>query len=151
MTITFPWVGNYDQGVPREIGPVSGTLPQLLLQSAQKSPQAPGVDLFGENPDLSGPCPNRRRGWPRPWKTWAWPRESGSRSSFPTAPSWRRYHAILSLGGVAVLLNPLLSPQEIAHQLEDSGTRSLVVLDHLLPKVEAAARDAGSSTSSSPA
>jgi long-chain acyl-CoA synthetase len=51
------------------------------------------------------------------------------------------YHAILALGGVAVLLNPLLSPKEIAHQLKDSGSRRLVVLDHLLPKAEDAARE----------
>jgi long-chain acyl-CoA synthetase len=49
------------------------------------------------------------------------------------------YHAVLSLGGVAVLLNPLLSPEEIAYQLNDSGSRMLVVLDHLLPLVEEAA------------
>jgi long-chain acyl-CoA synthetase len=46
------------------------------------------------------------------------------------------YHAVLRLGAVAVLLNPLLSPKEVGHQLADSGARRLVVLDHFLPKLE---------------
>ncbi|MDD2903122.1 MAG: long-chain fatty acid--CoA ligase, partial [Syntrophales bacterium] len=45
-------------------------------------------------------------------------------------------HAALCLGAVAVTLNPLLTPKEINYQLTDSGARWLVVLDHLLPKVE---------------
>ena len=48
------------------------------------------------------------------------------------------YHAALRLGAVVVPLNPLLSARELAHQLADSGTRRLVVLDHFLPKVEEA-------------
>jgi long-chain acyl-CoA synthetase len=47
------------------------------------------------------------------------------------------FYAIMRLGAVAVPLNPLLSPKELNYQLSDSGARWLVVLDHLLPKVEA--------------
>ncbi len=36
------------------------------------------------------------------------------------------YHAALRLGAVAVMLNPLLSAKELAHQLADSGARRLV-------------------------
>ena len=46
------------------------------------------------------------------------------------------YHAALRLGAVAVMLNPLLSPKELAHQLADSGATRLVLLDHFLPRLE---------------
>lgn len=45
--MTFPWVGHYDPGVPPEIGPVSGTLPQLLLQAALRSPRSPALAFLG--------------------------------------------------------------------------------------------------------
>ncbi len=43
---------------------------------------------------------------------------------------------MLRLGAVAVMLNPLLSAKELAHQLADSGAKRLVVLDHFLPKLQ---------------
>ena len=46
------------------------------------------------------------------------------------------YHAALRLGAVAVMLNPLLSPKELAHQLADSGAQRLVLLDHFLPRLD---------------
>ena len=45
--MTFTWVKHYDPGVPVEIKPVSGNLPQLLLQAAQKSPQSPALAFLG--------------------------------------------------------------------------------------------------------
>lgn len=134
--MTFPWVHNYDPGVPLEVGPVTTSLPYLLLQAAAKSPQAPALVFFGRiltYADLAehtarlaqafkemGLAPGERLG--------IW---------LPNCPQLVvAYHAALRLGAIVVLLNPLLSPKELAHQLKDSGARWLVVLDHFLPKVE---------------
>jgi len=46
------------------------------------------------------------------------------------------YFGILELGAIATTLSPLYSPREIAHQLKDSGAKTLVCLDLLYEKVE---------------
>ncbi len=134
--MTFPWAHNYDPGVPLEVGPVTTSLPYLLREAAAKSPQAPALAFCGRTltyADLAehtarlaqafkemGLAPGERLG--------IW---------LPNCPQLVvAYHAALRLGAIVVLLNPLLSPKELAHQLKDSGTRRLVVLDHFLPKVE---------------
>ena len=133
--MTFAWVRNYDPGVPGEVGPVTTSLPWMLLQAAEKSPQAPALVFFGKTltyaqlgeqtarlaqalKDL-GLAPGERLG-----------------ILLPNCPQLVvAYQAALRLGAIVVLLNPLLSAKELSHQLKDSDTRWLVVLDHFLPKV----------------
>ncbi len=134
--MTYPWVRHYDPGVPAEIGPVSGTLPQLLLQAAQKSPQSPALAYFGRNLTYGALAEHAARLAQGFRNMGVAP---GERVAFllPNCPqSVIAYHAVMRLGAVAVPLNPLLSPKELNYQLADSGARRLVVLDHLLPKVE---------------
>ncbi|MHB8068605.1 MAG: long-chain-fatty-acid--CoA ligase [Desulfobaccales bacterium] len=135
--MTFPWVKHYDQGVPREIGPVSGTLPQLLLQAAQKSPQSPALAFFGRTMSYGALSLQAARLAQAFRDLGVAPGERVA-LLLPNCPQFViAFHAIMRLGAVAMPLNPLLSPKEIQYQLTDSGARHLVVLDHLLPKVEA--------------
>jgi long-chain acyl-CoA synthetase len=55
------------------------------------------------------------------------------------------YYAVLKAGGTVVNFNPLYVEEEIAHQIEDSGTSIMVTLDLriLLPKVSAALEKTG--------
>ena len=134
--MTFPWIGHYDPGVPGEIGPVSGTIPHLLLQAAAKSPQSPALAFFGRTLTYGALDAQVARLAQAFRNLGVAP---GERVAFllPTCPQLvLPYHAALRLGAVAVPLNPLLSPKELNYQLADSGARWLVVLDHLLPKVE---------------
>ena len=134
--MTFPWIGHYDPGVPGEIGPVSGTIPHLLLQAAAKSPQSPALAFFGRTLTYGALDAQVARLVQAFRNLGVAP---GERVAFllPNCPQLvLAYHAALRLGAVAVPLNPLLSPKELNYQLADSGARWLVVLDHLLPKVE---------------
>ena len=45
--MTFPWEPHYDPGVPLTVGPVTTSLPRLLLQAAEQSPQSPALVFFG--------------------------------------------------------------------------------------------------------
>ncbi len=134
--MTLPWVSQYDPGVPLTVGPVTTSLPWLLLEAAEKSPQAPALVFFGRTTtygeldvrtaSLAGAL--RRLGL-----------APGERLGIflPNCPQLvMAYHAALRLGAVAVMLNPLLSPKELAYQLADSGTTRLVLLDHFLPRLE---------------
>ncbi len=134
--MTLPWAPHYDPGVPLTVGPVTNSLPWLLLAAAEKSPQAPALVFFGrtitygelerQTASLAaalnslGLAPGERLG-----------------IFLPNCPQLViAYHAALRLGAVAVMLNPLLSPKELAYQLADSGARRLVLLDHFLPRLE---------------
>ncbi len=133
--MTLPWVKNYDPGVPLKVGPVTASLPWLLLQAAAKTPRAPALAFFGrlityqelaeQTARLAlalknlGLAPGERLGL-----------------LLPNCPQLvAAYHAALRLGAVAVMLNPLLTPKELKYQLADSGARRLVTLDHFLPQV----------------
>jgi long-chain acyl-CoA synthetase len=110
-------------------------LPRLLLQAAAQSPQAPALVFFGRTTTYGelntqtaslasalenlGLAPGERLG-----------------IFLPNCPQLvMAYNAALRLGAVAVMLNPLLSPKELAHQLADSGAQRLVLLDHFLPRL----------------
>ena len=134
--MTFPWVKHYDPGVPVEIKPVSGNLPQLLLQAAQKSPQSPALAFLGRTLTYGVLAEQTARLAQALLNLGVAPVERVA-LLFPNCPQLvMAYHAALRLGAVVVPLNPLLSPKELNYQLTDSGARHLAVLDHLLPKVE---------------
>jgi long-chain acyl-CoA synthetase len=133
--MTFPWARHYDPGVPLTVGPVTTSLPRLLLQAAEQSPQAPALVFFGRTTTYGelnahtaslasalqnlGLAPGERLG-----------------IFLPNCPQLvMAYNAALRLGAVAVMLNPLLGPKELAHQLADSGAQRLVLLDHFLPRL----------------
>jgi long-chain acyl-CoA synthetase len=131
-----PWVNHYDPGVPREIGPVTTSLPWLLLRAAEQSPQAPALVFFGKTLTYRELAEQTARLAQAFMSLGLGP---GDRLGIllPNCPQLvLAYHAALRLGAVAVMLNPLLTPKELAHQLADSGASHLVVLDHFLPKVE---------------
>ena len=134
--MTFPWVGHYDPGVPPEIGPVSGTLPQLLLQAASRSPRSPALAFLGRTITYGALAEQTAR-LAQAFRNLGVAPKVRVAFLLPNCPQLvMTYHAALRLGAVAVPLNPLLSPKELNYQLTDSGARWLVALDHLLPKVE---------------
>jgi long-chain acyl-CoA synthetase len=141
--MTFPWFQHYDPGVPFEVEAPNISVPWLLSQAAARVPDAPALIFFGKTLTYRAyqeqtariACSLRDLG--------LFP---GERLAIllPNCPQLAlTYHAVLHLGGAAVLLNPLLSPKEIRQQLADSGSRYLVVLDHLLPKAEEALQELG--------
>jgi acyl-CoA synthetase (AMP-forming)/AMP-acid ligase II len=62
----------------------------------------------------------------------------------PNSPEYAvTFHAVATSGGVNTTANPLLTAEELASQLSDSGARLLVTVPELLEKATAAARRAG--------
>ena len=140
--MNLPWAGQYDPGVPLEVDIPRASVTSLLVEAATRAPGSPALHFFGKKTSFAAFIDQVRR-LARSFQNLGLGPGQRLAVLLPNCPQLAAaYHALLSLGGAAVLLNPLLSPQEITHQLKDSGCRSLVVLDHLLPKVEAAARDA---------
>jgi acyl-CoA synthetase (AMP-forming)/AMP-acid ligase II len=62
----------------------------------------------------------------------------------PNVPEYAiAFHGVASVGGVNTTANPMLTPDELAQQLTDSGARMLVTVPGLLDKGLAAAQRAG--------
>ena len=134
--MTLPWAPHYDPGVPLTVEPVTTSVPELLLDAAAKTPQAPALVFFGRSftyRQLSDQAARLAQAFKGQGLA------PGERLALllPNCPQFVvAYHAALRLGAVVVPLNPLLSAKELAQQLSNAGVRRLVVLDHLLPKVE---------------
>ena len=46
------------------------------------------------------------------------------------------FYGTLLAGGVGVNVNPMYTPRELRHQLQDAGVQALVILDQLLPRYQ---------------
>jgi long-chain acyl-CoA synthetase len=137
--MSSPWARHYDPGVPLEVEVSQATVTGLLVEAARRAPSSPALVFFGKKTSY-GHLLDQVRRLARSFLDLGLGPGERLAVLLPNCPQLAvSYHAILSVGGVAVLLNPLLSPKEIAYQLKDSGCRKLVVLDHLLPKVADAA------------
>jgi long-chain acyl-CoA synthetase len=141
LSMSTPWARHYDPGVPLEVEVPRTTVTGLLVDAARRVPASTALVFFGKKTSYGRLLDQVRRLAQSLLELGLGPGEPLA-VLLPNCPQLAvSYHAILSIGGVAVLLNPLLSPKEIAHQLKDSGCRKLVVLDHLLPKVEEAGKE----------
>src|SRR5512147_3132547 len=134
--MTLPWAQQYDPGVPLTVGPVKNPLPRLLMDAAERSPQAPALVFFGRT-FTYGELNKHTASLANALKSLGLAKGERVGIFLPNSPQFViAYHAVLRLGGVAVMLNPLLSAKELGHQLADSGARRLALLDHFLPKLE---------------
>ena len=135
--MTLPWARHYDPGVPLNTEPVTTSLPRLLLHAAAKTPQAAALVFFGRT-FTYGDLNNQAASLARALSNLGVGAGERLGVFLPNCPQLVvAYHAALRLGAAVVMLNPLLSPKELAYQLADSGLRHLVLLDHFLPKLEA--------------
>ena len=59
----------------------------------------------------------------------------------PNLPEYAiAFHAVATLGGIVTTANPLYTPHELAHQLEDAGARFLLTIPPFLPQAQTAAQ-----------
>jgi len=62
----------------------------------------------------------------------------------PNLPEYAvAFHAVAMLGGIVTTINPLYTPQELAHQLTDSGASYLLTLPMFLESAQKAAAESG--------
>lgn len=62
----------------------------------------------------------------------------------PNLPEYAvAFHAVATLGGIVTTINPLYTPQELAHQLTDSGATYLLTIPMFLESAQKAAAESG--------
>jgi long-chain acyl-CoA synthetase len=126
-----PWLKSYEKGVPERIDYEEITMPDILDRTAGEFPDKPALIFQGytmtyrqlkDMVDRFATCLA----------------DFGVKQGDAVAillpnliPCVAAYFAILRLGAITVLNNPLYSDRELEHQFNDSGSKVLVTLDLL--------------------
>ncbi len=130
-----PWYAHYDPGVPKE-APRPKPLPQALEETATRFPDRVALEFLGRSLTY-------RELW-RQVQAFAKGLqaagvEPGERVAImlPNSPQFViAFYGTLLAGGVGVNVNPMYTPRELRHQLQDAGVKALVILDQLLPRYQ---------------
>jgi len=132
-----PWLAHYPPAVPPEIGD-PGTLADLIGRACQTYGTRPAFESFGKAISFAETGRAARA-------FAAWLQAQGYRKGDRIAlmmPNILAYPATIFgalLGGYTVVnVNPLYTARELAHQLNDSGARVLVVIENFAHVVEEA-------------
>ncbi|RME91573.1 MAG: long-chain fatty acid--CoA ligase [Anaerolineae bacterium] len=134
-----PWFKHYDEGVPRTIDYPPVPIFYFLEKMAREHPDAPcthfkgAVITYKEMNDITDALAG------------ALVKEFGVKKGdrvgifMPNTPQFvMAYFAILKAGGVVVATNPLYTPPEIEHQVNDAGIEVMFVMSNFYERVKQA-------------
>jgi long-chain acyl-CoA synthetase len=126
-----PWLSHYDSNVKSKINYEKMTLPEFLVRSAQKYPDR--IALYFEGYTITYKDLNEMVD-----RFAAFLADSGIKKGDSVAVLLANmiqcvvsYYAILKVGAIAVMNNPLYSDRELLHQFNDSESKLLITLDLL--------------------
>lgn len=141
--MTQPWLNHYDEGVPHTLNLSDTSIPQYLARTAEKYPDHIAT-VF-----LDGKLTYRQLHQHVESLAAALYRlgiRKGDRVAIllPNSPQIViAYYAVLRLGGITVLTNPLYVERELEHQWGDAGAKLAITLDLMFPKVAEACETLG--------
>jgi len=122
--------------VPEDLGPVSGSLVDIVAASARDYPDAPALQFFGRETTY-------RQMQDAIDRAAAGLRDLGVRAGDPVAivlPNCPQhiiaFYAVLRLGAVVVEHNPLYTPRELRKQFEDHGAKHAIVWSKVVDTVQ---------------
>jgi len=126
-----PWLAHYEKGVPENIIYEETCLPEFLEVSVQKFPDKTALIFQGYTISYArlNEMVNAFAGCLTDFGI-----KKGDRVSvlLPNIiPCVVSYYAILKIGSIAVMNNPLYSDRELEHQFNNSGSKVLITLDLL--------------------
>ena len=126
-----PWIKSYADGVPGEIGPLpANSIGDLMVDACKRFAGRPAFTCMGKS--MSFAEVERMSA-----ALAAWLQSKGMAPGARVAimmPNVLQYPvammAILRAGYAVVNVNPLYTPRELEHQLNDSGAEAIVVLEN---------------------
>lgn len=126
-----PWLSSYEQSVPENVNFEEIYVPEFLDRSADRFPDKMALNFQGYSITFS-----QLKDMVDRFATAL--TEFGIQKGDSVAillpnliPCVAAYYAILKIGGIAVMNNPLYSDRELDHQFNDSGSKILITLDLL--------------------
>ncbi|ROS74853.1 long-chain acyl-CoA synthetase [Curtobacterium sp. PhB130] len=124
-----PWLAAYAPGVPHDIEEPTGSLVDLVEQSAKRFPKKVALEFFKRTTtyaELEDQIVRAANGLRKLGVT------AGDRVALvlPNCPQHVvAFYAVLRLGAIVVEHNPLYTPRELRHQFEDHGARVVIAWD----------------------
>jgi long-chain acyl-CoA synthetase len=126
-----PWLAAYPAGVPADIDPSQyHSLVQLMEESFQKYAARPAYAFMGK--DVSyGETDSSSRAFAAYLQGLGLVKGDRIAIMMPNVPQYPvAVAAILRAGFVVVNVNPLYTPRELEHQLKDSGSKAIVIIEN---------------------
>lgn len=131
-----PWTASYADGVPEDLAPVTGSLVDIVEESARDYPDAAALQFFGRETSYRSLHEQIERAA-------AGLRRRGVKAGDPVAivlPNCPQhivaFYAILRLGAVVIEHNPLYTPRELRKQFEDHGAKHAIVWTKVVATVQ---------------
>lgn len=128
---SLPWLSHYENGVPSEIRCDQTVLPGFLKRTAERFSDHIALNFQGYTITY-------RQLYDMVERFAGYLYKLGIRKGDKVAillpnmiPCVVSYYAVLRIGGIVVMNNPLYSDRELEHQFNDSGSRILITLDLL--------------------
>lgn len=141
-----PWIHSYAPGVPTQLELPTGSLLDIVADSAERYPDRVALEFFGRSTSYSQLADEIERAAEGL-------RRLGVRAGDPVAlvlPNCPQhvvaFYAVLRLGAVVVEHNPLYTPRELRHQFEDHGARIAIAWNRVVPVVQDLPADLGVET-----
>lgn len=131
-----PWFSSYDPRVPHHADYPDECLPRLLEKCVNRIPGNSATEFYGAKIPY-GILWKQILSLANAFHILGMKQGERVAIMLPNCPQTViTFYAVLWLGGVVVLTNPLYVEREMEHQWKDSGAKFLVVLDHLFPKAQ---------------
>ncbi len=126
-----PWVAYYEKGVPESIDYEKTCIPDFLDRAAHRYPERMALSFQGYEVTFQGLKDMVDR-FAACLNGFGIKKGDAVAILLPNIiPCVAAYYAVLKLGGIVVMNNPLYSDRELEHQFADSGARVLITLDLL--------------------
>jgi long-chain acyl-CoA synthetase len=136
-----PWLNCYDEGVPQHLEYPQVPLQHILSQAARKYPRQACTIFKGARISYRQMDKITDR---LAAALAALGVRKGDRVGIfvPNTPQFvMAFFAILKAGGVVVAINPLYSPREIEHQLNDAGVKVMFVMSNFYKTIKSIQRN----------
>ncbi|GGJ34307.1 long-chain-fatty-acid--CoA ligase [Deinococcus roseus] len=131
-----PWFAHYEKGVPHGVEIPSMLLHDLLIQSAQKYPKRVAVHFIGYTLTYEQLLEQARR-FAHSLQSWGVKKGDRVAIMLPNCPQQLVAFFGASLAGAIVVnTSPLYVARELQHQLQDSGSETLVILNSFFPRYQ---------------
>ena len=132
-----PWLSSYSPGVPADIDPSRyASLVQLMEESFQKFADRPAYSFMGKEVSFAQ-TDSFSRAFAAYLQGLGLAKGDRVAIMMPNVPQYPvAVAAILRAGLVIVNVNPLYTPRELEHQLKDSGSKAIVIIENFAATLE---------------
>jgi len=132
-----PWLSAYSPGVPADIDPSQyASLVQLMDEAFQKYADRPAYSFMGKDVTY-GQTDSLSKAFAAYLQGLGLAKGDRVAIMMPNVPQYPvAVAAILRAGFIVVNVNPLYTPRELEHQLKDSGSKAIVIIENFANTLE---------------